>query len=116
MFIRTTSMSRSLRIAGFALASLTVVTVALAQQSGGANRANVVPVAVVAADEGKARLSRLAEPRRALTDCPAGACDTPPKNARALQPAFSVEQGCGGDGNVARDRNGKPIRRICQSL
>lgn len=109
-------MSRSLRIIGFALASLTIVTVALAQQSGGTSRTDVVPAAVVAADEGKARLSRLAEPRRALTDWPAGICDTPPKGARTAQTESWTQQGCGGDGNIARDRNGKPIRRICQSL
>ena len=109
-------MSRSLRIAGFALASLTIVTVALAQQSGGTSRTDIVPVAVVAADEGKARLSRSVEPRRALTDCPAGVCDTPPKGARTAQTENWAQHGCGSDGMVARDRNGKAIRRICQSL
>ncbi|HEY5796879.1 MAG TPA: hypothetical protein VIU82_17865 [Bosea sp. (in: a-proteobacteria)] len=109
-------MSRSLRIAGFALASLTIVTVALAQQSGGASRFDVVPVAVVAADEGKARLSRSVETRRALTDCPAGVCDTPPKGSRTAQRDASTQQGCGSERPIARDRNGKAIRRICQSL
>lgn len=109
-------MSRSLRIIGFALASLTIVTVALAQQSGGTSRTDVVPVSVVAADEGKARLSRSVEPRGALTGCPAGVCDTPPKAARTAQTESWAQQGCGSDGNVARDRNGKTIRRICQSL
>lgn len=109
-------MSRSPRIAGFALASLTIVTVALAQQSGGASRTDVVPVAVVAVDEGKARLSRSVETRRALTDCPAGVCDTPPKGARTAQTEASARQGCSSEGPIARDRNGKAIRRICQSL
>ena len=109
-------MSRSLRIIGLFLTSLTVVTVALAQQSGGRSRNDVPPLGIVAADEGKARLSRLAEPRRALTECPAGVCDTPPKGARTAQTESWAQQGCGGDGNIARDRNGKPIRRICQSL
>ncbi|HEV7258485.1 MAG TPA: hypothetical protein VGN82_11945 [Bosea sp. (in: a-proteobacteria)] len=109
-------MSRALRITGFALASLTIVTVALAQQSGSKGRNDVATQAVVAADEGKARLSRLVEPRRALTECRAGICDTPPKGARTAQTESWAQQGCGGDGNVARDRNGKPIRRICQSL
>lgn len=108
-------MSRSLRIAGFALASLTIVTVALAQQSGDTSRTDIVP-AVVAADEGKARLSRSVETRRALTDCPAGVCDTPPKGVRTAHTENWAQHGCGSDGMVARDRNGKAIRRICQSL
>jgi hypothetical protein len=109
-------MSRSLRIIGLFLASLTIVTIALAQQSGGKSRNDVPPQAVVAADEGKARLSRMAEPRRALADCPAGVCDTPPKAARTAQTESWAQHGCGSDGMVARDRNGKAIRRICQSL
>jgi hypothetical protein len=109
-------MSRSLRIIGLFLTSLTIVTVALAQQSGGKSRNDVPPLAVVAADEGKARLSRMAEPRRALTECPAGVCDTPPKSARTAQAESWAQNGCGSDGTVARDRNGKAIRRICQSL
>ena len=109
-------MSRSLRITGLFRASRTLVTVALAQQSGGKSRNDGPPLAVVAADEGKARLSRMIEPRRALTDCPAGVCDTPPKAARTAQTEALAQHGCGSDGTVARDRNGKTIRRICQSL
>ena len=109
-------MSRSLRIAGFALASLTIVTVALAQQSGGASRSDMVPVAVATSDQGRARLSRSVETRRALTDCPAGVCDAPPKSARTAQTEIWAQQSCAGDNNVARDRNGNAIRRICQSL
>ena len=109
-------MSRPLRITGLFLASLTIVTVALSQQSGGTGRGELSPLApvVTAADQGKARLSRAAEPRRALTDCPVEACDTPPKGARTAQDETQASGGCRGDGTVARDRYGKIIRRICQ--
>lgn len=109
-------MSRPLRITGLTLASLTIVTVALAQQSGGQGRSDAPPQAAVvtAGDPGKARLSRAAQPRLALTDCPIHACDTPPKTARTAQADAAAQQGCGGDGTVARDRNGKAIRRICR--
>jgi hypothetical protein len=108
-------MSRPLRITGLFLASLTIVTVALAQQSGGTGRSDAPPLAAVvsAADQGKARLSRAADPRRAVTDCPAEACDTPPKATQAALNDATVQGGCG-EGANARDRNGKPIRRICQ--
>ncbi|PTM42921.1 hypothetical protein [Bosea sp. 124] len=109
-------MSRHLRIAGLFLASLTIVTVALAQQSGSQGRGDMAPraTAIAAMDEGKPRLSRANEPRRARTDCPAETCDTPPKPARSAQAEGSVQGGCGNDGTSARDRNGKVIRRICQ--
>ncbi len=109
-------MSRPLRTLGLLLASLTIVTVALAQQSGGKSRSDdPSPAAVVtAADQGKAKLSRAVEPRRAVTECPTQACDTPPKGARTAQDETQVSGGCGSDGTIARDRNGKVIRRICQ--
>lgn len=109
-------MSRPLRVTGFVLASLTIVTVALAQQSVGTGRSDAAPLApvVTAADQGKARLSRIAQPRWALTDCQAQACDTPPKGARTAQDDTQARGVCHGDGTVARDRRGKIIRRICQ--
>ena len=108
-------MYRPVRTLGLLLASLTVVSVALAQQNGGKG-SNVPPLAavVVATDQGKAKLSRAVEPRRAVTDCPAEACDTPPKGARMAEDETQLSGGCGSDGTIARDRNGKVIRRICQ--
>jgi hypothetical protein len=110
-------MSRRLRITGLFLASLTIVTVALAQQSGSQGRvtmpAQAPALVAVALPEDKARLSRPSEPRRARTDCPAQTCDTPPKSGQSAQVDARAQDGCG-DGTVARDRNGKVIRRICQ--
>lgn len=111
-------MYRPLRITGLILASLTIVTVALAQQSGSLGRVTM-PVqsatllAIALPEDGKARLSRPSEPRRARTDCPAETCETPPKSSQSAQADARALGGCG-DGTVARDRNGKIIRRICQ--
>lgn len=111
-------MSRHLRISGLFLASLTIVTVALAQQSGSQGRVTMPAqaptlVAVALPEDGKARLSRPSEPRRARTDCPVETCETPPKSGRSAQAEARTQDGCG-DGTVARDRNGKIIRRICR--
>lgn len=110
-------MYRPLRITGLILASLTIVTVALAQQSGSQGRVampmqSATLLAIALPEDGKARLSRPSEPRRARTDCPAETCETPPKSGQSAQADARTQGGC--DGTVARDRNGKIIRRICQ--
>ena len=113
-------MFRHLWIAGLVLSSLTIVTVGLAQQSGSQGRVALPAqspalAAVALSDAGKARLSRMVEPRRALADCGAKACDTPPKTDHAaVQAETAAQVGCGDQAPAARDRNGKPIRRICQ--
>ncbi|PZN99063.1 MAG: hypothetical protein DCF30_12670 [Hyphomicrobiales bacterium] len=109
-------MYRPLRITGLILASLTVVTVALAQQSGSQGRMTMPPqsatlLAIALPEDGKARLSRPSEPRRARTDCQAETCETPPKSGQSAQANARTSDGCG---LVAHDRNGKIIRRICQ--
>ena len=111
-------MYRPLRITGLFLASLTIVTVALAQQSGSQGRVTMPAqsatlLAIALPEDGKARLSRPSEPRRARTDCLAETCETPPKSGQSAQANARAPDGCG-DGTVARDRNGKIIRRICQ--
>ena len=108
-------MSRALRRCGFFLASLTIATVALAQQNGRQGRvtlpAGAPGLTLAIAAEDKARLTRPSEPRRARTDCPAESCDTPPKPGGAVG-ATSVD-GCGA-APAALDRNGRVIRRICR--
>jgi|UPI00082A5FE8 hypothetical protein len=118
MLIRVTPMSRALRYCGFFLASLTIATVALAQQNGRQGRvtlpAGAPGLTLAIAAEDKARLTRPSEPRRARTDCPTDSCDTPPKGGRTAQDETQAMGACNGDNTVARDRNGKVIRRICQ--
>lgn len=108
-------MSRALRLCGFFLASLTIATVALAQQNGRQGRvtlpAGAPGLTLAIAAEDKARLTRPSEPRRARTDCPSESCDTPPGGA-ADAGATSVD-GCGA-APAALDRNGRVIRRICR--
>ena len=116
MLIRVTPMSRALRLCGFFLASLTIATVALAQQNGRQGRvtlpAGAPGLALAIAAEDKARLTRPSEPRRARTDCPSESCDTPPKTGGADAGATSVD-GCW-SAPPALDRNGRVIRRICR--
>ena len=116
MLIRVTPMSRALRLCGFFLASLTIATVALAQQNGRQGRvtlpAGAPGLTLAIAAEDTARLTRPSEPRRARTDCPSESCDTPPKTGGAEAGAMSVN-GCGAPA-AALDRNGRVIRRICR--
>jgi len=112
-------MPRPLRIAGLFLASLTIVTVALAQQSGSQGRIALPAqspklAAVMLPEDGKARLSRMREQRHVHADCPAGVCDTPPKLGQAAQASVPAQASCGNQDTGARDRNGRAIRRICQ--
>jgi hypothetical protein len=117
MLIRVTPMSRALRLCGVLLASLTIATVALAQQNGRQGRvtlpAGAPGLTLAIAAEDKARLTRPSESRRTRTDCPAESCDTPPKRGDFAQADASAVDGCG-EAPVARDRNGRIIRRICQ--
>jgi hypothetical protein len=117
MLIRVTPMSRALRLCGFFLASLTIATVALAQQDGRQGRVTLpvgAPQLTLAiAAEDRARLTRPSEPRRARTDCPTESCDTPPEAGRSAEAGSSSMDGCG-ETPAARDRNGRVIRRICR--
>jgi hypothetical protein len=110
-------MSRALRLCGFFLASLTIATVALAQQDGRQGRvtlpAGAPSLTLAIAAEDKARLTRATEPRRARTDCPSESCDTPPKTGGAADAGATSVDGCGA-APAALDRNGRVIRRICR--
>lgn len=117
MLIRVTPMSRALRLCGFFLDSLTIATVALAQQNGRQGRvtlpAGAPGLTLAIAAEDKARLTRPSEPRRARTDCPSESCDTPPKTDGAADAGATSVDGCGA-APAALDRNGRVIRRICR--
>lgn len=107
-------MSRALRLCGFFLASLTIATVALAQQDGRQGRVTLpagAPGLTLAIAEDRARLTRPSEPRRARTDCPSESCDTPPKTGGAADAGATSVDGCGA-AQAALDRNGRVIRRI----
>ncbi len=111
-------MSRALRLCGFFLASLTIATVALAQQNGRQGRVTLPAgepgLTLAIAAEDKARLARPSEPRRARTHCPSESCDTPPKTGGAADAGATSVDGCG-VAPAALDRNGRVIRRICRS-
>jgi hypothetical protein len=110
-------MTTKFHIAGFLLASLTVATVALAQQGGGggqgggdAGGSDNSVVALRLQDHEQARLSRAVSLRSAEADCIGHACNEQPRRRAEVQ----LVDNCGGDLRVARDRNGRVIRRVCE--
>ncbi|OYW59076.1 MAG: hypothetical protein B7Z40_22170 [Bosea sp. 12-68-7] len=117
MLIPVTPMSRAPRLCGFVLTSLTIATVALAQQDGRQGRVTLPTgtpgLTLAIAAEDKARLTRPSEPRRVRIDCSAESCDTPPKTGGAADAGATSVDGCGA-APAALDRNGRVIRRICQ--
>jgi hypothetical protein len=118
-------MKNKLRIAGLLLASLTVSTVALAQQGGGGGGGgqggaaggggdNSI-IALRLQDHERARLSRAVEPRRAGSNCLTHACNEPPMQRPPARIAVQLIDSCGGgDYWIARDRSGRIIRRVCE--
>ncbi|MGX5733564.1 hypothetical protein [Bosea thiooxidans] len=107
-------MATKFRIAGLLAVTLILTGVALAQQSRGLDAAGD-ETAIAARSE---KLERLRVPRpvrsqfaAAEADCRADVCNAPPKqpDAAAVVP---VADACSSLG-AARDRNGRPIRRLC---
>lgn len=118
-------MNRSIRFAGLVLASLTISTVAMAQQGGGGRGGDGgagggggggdPSVLQVLRDDfdRKARLSRAVEPRRAGANCITHACNERPPSRRPNRVA-EVDNACaGGDVYIVRDRQGQVIRAFC---
>ena len=113
-------MTTKFHIAGFLLASLTVATVALAQQGGGggqggdAGGSDNSVVALRLQDHEQARLSRAVSLRSAGSDCIGHACNEQPLRRPPARAEVQLADNCGGDLRVARDRNGRVIRRVCE--
>jgi len=115
-------MPSKLQITGFLLATLTISGVALAQQGGGggagggngdAGGGENSIIALRLKDHERLRVTRPVQMRAAAAggDCLAQACNNPPQRG---EPRIQFVDACGGDQNVARDRQGRIIRRICQ--
>jgi hypothetical protein len=119
-------MVRKLHIAGFFLSSLTIATVALAQQGGGggqggggqgggdAGGSDDSVVALRLQDHEQARLSRAVSLRGAGSDCMGHACNEQPRRRPPERSEAQLVDNCNGDLRVARDRNGRVIRRVCE--
>lgn len=118
-------MTRKLKFAGFVFASLTIATVALAQQGGGrggeggsgdAGGSDNSVISLRLFDHEKARLTRGVAPRRAGADCLTHVCNEPPNRRPPTRTELANTDNCGGDNRVAYDRSGRQIRRICQTF
>ena len=120
-------MNRTLRFAGLVLASLTISTVAMAQQGGGNGGGNgggggggggdPSVLEVLRQDARNARLTRSVQPRRGNSDCLTHACEQPPgtqqpRRGRVAQ--FDASCG-GGEVLVLRRPDGRTIRYVCRN-
>lgn len=120
-------MNRTLRFAGLVLASLTISTVAMAQQGGGGrggdgsaggNSGDKSVLEVLREDHDRARLSRAVEPRRGASNCITAACEQPPSaQVPQRERIAQFEAVCaGGDVMVLRRTDGRTIRYVCRNL
>lgn len=113
-------MNRSIRFTGLVLASLTISTVAMAQQggggrggdgggSGGGGDPSILQLLHEDAAR-KARLTRAVEPRQGPgSNCPTHLCSEPPRRAQ-------LDNACaGGEVFVYRGRDGQVIRAFCET-
>lgn len=116
-------MNRKLRIAGLALASLTLSTVAMAQQGGGGGRGggdgaaggsggdnSVIELRLQ--DHERARLAL--ERRRPGGNCLTYVCNEPPPRRPPARAVVALHESCGGgDRLIQRDYAGRVIRIDC---
>ena len=108
-----TSMSTKFRSTVFLFAVLALSGVALAQQTkgtGGQPTAHADAI-LQGADQGRLRLPRSPQLRYAETGCAAGVCSEPPRQPEKAG-TMMASDACSSLG-TARDRNGRPVRRLC---
>ena len=114
-------MTSRFQIVGFLFATLTLSGVALAQQGGGGGGGsggqggqggdhNSV-IAIRLQDHERIRVPGAAKTRAAGANCITHACNERP---RQEPPPVLTAEGCGGELRVARDRNGRIVRRVCE--
>ncbi len=120
-------MNRTIRFAGLILASLTISTVAMAQQGGGngggrggdgggGNGGGGDPsiLEVIRQDHEKARLTRAIERRRGAGHCISHVCNEPPTRQFPVRYVSQVDNACaGGEVLAVRGRSGQIIRYVC---
>ena len=121
-------MTSRFQIVGFLFATLTLSGVALAQQGGGGGGGNGgggggsggqggqggdhnSVIAIRLQDHERVRVPGAAKARGAGANCITHACNEPP---RYEPPPVLTAEGCGGEHRVARDPNGRIVRRVCE--
>lgn len=124
-------MNRTIRFAGLVLASLTISTVAMAQQGGGGGRGgdgggsnggngggggDPSILQLLREDHARARLTRAVELRRAGTGCLTHVCnEPPPQRQRPVRQVADTGNACaGGEVFAVRGRGGQVIRYFCE--
>ncbi|TAJ31040.1 hypothetical protein [Bosea sp. (in: a-proteobacteria)] len=119
--IRGDAMTSRLQIVGLLFATLTLSTVAAAQQGGGGrggdggsggdsgSRDDSI-IAIRLQDHERLRVPRPVTMKAAQANCRTHACNEPPQRA---EPIVLMGDGCS-EQVVARDRQGRTIRRICR--
>lgn len=96
----------------FLIGILGLSGVALAQQLQGRDARGSAPVAILqGAEQGRVRVPGPVRLRYAEIGCGAGLCTEPPKQIERAE-AVAVADACSSLG-TARDRNGRPVRRLC---
>ena len=110
-------MNRSIRILGLLLSSLTVASVAIAQQNSGPGRSVHAALPMLQDDTShKPRLTRPVGLRRADTNCIAQTCAEPPAAPQRPVRIVRYNAGCtGGETFSYRDYDGKIIRGSCEA-
>jgi hypothetical protein len=121
-------MNRTFRIAGLVLASLTISTVAMAQQGGGGNGGgsgggdggggDTSVLELLRQDAKNPRLTRAVEPRSRNPNCITHACQQPPETQRPPRERIArFDASCaGGEVLIMQGRNGQAIRYLCRNL
>jgi hypothetical protein len=121
-------MNRTLRFAGLVLASLTISTVAMAQQGGGngggsgggngSGGGDPSVLEVLRDDAQKPRLTRAVQSRRGASDCLTHACEQPPGTQHPPRGQIAqFDASCsGGEVLVLRRADGRAVRYVCRNL
>lgn len=121
-------MNRNLRFAGLVLASLTISTVAMAQQDGGGrggdgggaggsgNSGDSSILEVLRQDARKPRLTRAIQPRPG-PNCVTHACQQPPETRQPRGSVAQFDADCTyGEVMVLRGRTGRVVHYPCRNL
>lgn len=118
-------MNRTLRFAGLVLASLTISTVAMAQQDGGGrggdgggagNSGDSSILEVLRQDAQKARLTRAVQSRPGQ-NCITHVCQEPPQTRQPRGAVAQFDTDCNyGEFMVVRGRAGRVVHYPCRNL
>lgn len=110
-------MNRSMRVLGLALSSLTIATVAIAQQNNGQGKNQHAALQLLHEEaSGKPRLTRAIQTRPSGMNCLTQTCAEPPVVPQRPVRIVRYNAGCqGGDTFMYRDYDGQLIQGSCMA-